>query len=178
MDTMPTKIYPVEGFAMLMVGFLFLYFFDKWIIKKDKPHHSLAFHDKNASLIKRAWHSFLWMVEIFCGLYLIRGVRTNGEPFRRATTTEKRLGGCFMIVIPLLMLLIMTNTKSFDSIVDALMYGRCSMLWFYIGYIAVISGGVLLGIFIAPRIPLFVSVPLAVMSWGALAWLLVARHLV
>jgi hypothetical protein len=176
-DSSSNRLGPVAGFTLLVAFFLFIYYFDKWVIKRDKPHRTLAFHDKNASLGKRAWHSFLWMVEIFLGTYLWRRVNTNGEPFRKATTTEKRVGGCFMVLFPSAMILIACKAKSLDPLINFLMYGHYPLILLYVGYIALITAVVLFAIFVAPKIPLFVSAPLAVISWAAIIWLLFTGHI-
>jgi hypothetical protein len=177
-DNSSNRLGPVAGFALLAMIFLCIYFFDKWVIKRDKPHRTLAFHDKSASLGKRAWHSFLWVIEIFLGFYLFRNFNTKGKPFRKTTTTEKRVGGCFMVIFPSLMILISRHTKSLNPMLDFLMYGHYPIILLYIGYIALITVGVFFAIFVAPKIPLFVSASLAVISWTAIIWLLFTGHMV
>ena len=161
----------------MVIVFFSIIFFDKLVMKRDKPRDLVARHDRNAPLIKRAWHSFLWMVEIFTGSYLGRAVHTNKEPFRRATLIEKRYGSCFMAILPLTGIFISRYSKSFDPLLDSFMYGHRSMLWFYLGFI-LFAG--CMGVFmtvIVPKIPLFVSVPIAIVSWLTIAWLGFTGHL-
>lgn len=177
-DSSSNRLGPVAGFALLVMIFLCIYFFDKWVIKRDKPHRSLAFHDKTAPLGKRAWHSFLWMIEMFLGVYLIRNINTHGEPFQKATVTERRVGGCFMALFPSLAILLARKAKSLDFMSNFLMYGHYGIILFYLGYIALITIGWLFAIFVAPKIPLFISAPLAVISWMAIIWLLFTGQMV
>ncbi len=165
------KLQPVEAIVLLVIVILFIFFFDKLVVRRDKPHHSSTRHARNIPLAKRAWHSFLWMVEIFTSLYFYRTINPGEEPFRRATLTEKRYGSCFMTLVPLLGISVSRYSKSIDALADSFMYVQRSMLWFYLGFIAfAVVAGVFITV-IAPKIPLFVSAPMAIASWLALAWL-------
>jgi hypothetical protein len=73
------------------------------------------------------------MIEFFCGAYFLRGIRSYDEPFRKATETEKRVGGCFMALRPDFFALVMSHAESFGAMVDSMMFGRASMGWLYLG---------------------------------------------
>ena len=168
------KPHPVEGIIILIVLVVVLVCFDKWVIRSGKTHtrhyKSNRILKRERSLSKRFGHSILQMVEIFCGAYFCRGVRSIDETFRKATGTEKRVGGCFMALWPLVLALMTNHTDSFGAMVDSMMYGRHWMGWLYLGYMALIGSALFFAIKIAPKIPLLVSVPAAVASWLFLAW--------
>ena len=162
------KPHPVEGIILFLILFLAIICFNKWVIQSEKRHERHYKPDKilkrERSVSKRFWYSILQMIDIFCGVYFWR-VRWNDEPFRRATETEKRVGGCFMVLWPATLAITMSNSKSFDKIIDSMMYGHLWLGWFYLSFITLIGGGVVFRFKVAPKIPLFVSVPLAAVSW-------------
>jgi hypothetical protein len=99
------KPHPVDGFIGLLVLVTAINCFNKWVIQSEKTHERHYKSDKvlkrQRSLSKRFGHPILQIIEFFCGLYFFRGIRSFDEPFRKATETEKRAGGCFMALLPL-----------------------------------------------------------------------------
>ena len=174
------KPHPVEGVIGLITIIAAIICFDKWVIRSEKTHQRHYKPDKilKRSPSKRFWYSFLQMIEFFCGAYFCRSIRLNDEPFQKATQTEKRVGGCFMALWPLVLTFATIHTKSFDQMIDSMIYGRHWMGWFYLGYMALIGNAVFFAIKIAPKIPLSVSIPIALVSWPILAWVVWTHNLI
>jgi len=176
------KPHPVEGIILFLIFILAIFCFNKWVIQSEKRHERHYKPDKilkresNAS--KRFWHSSLQLIDVLCGIYFWRGLRWNDEPFRKATETEKRVGGCFMALWPLFLAFMMCHTESFGATVDSMIYGHHWMGWFYLGFIALVGSGMFFAIKVAPKIPLFVSIPLALVSWAILAWIVRAHNFI
>jgi hypothetical protein len=72
----------------------------------------------------------------------------------------------------------MSDIEPFDAMVDSMMYGRHWMGWFYLGYIVLLGYGVFFAIKVAPKVPLFISIPIAMVSWPILAWVVWKHHLI
>jgi hypothetical protein len=174
------KPHPVEGFIGLLVLVAAIICFDKWVIRSEKTHERHYKPDKilKRSPSKRFWYSFLQMIEFFCGAYFCRSIRLDDEPFRKATETEKRVGGCFMALWPLFLAFMMSHTESFGAMVDSMMYGHHWMGWFYLGSIVLLGSGVFFAIKVAPKVPLFISIPIAIVSWPILAWVVWTHNLI
>jgi hypothetical protein len=168
------KPHLVGGVVLLMSLVIFIVCFDRLVVKKDSgTQRKIRLRQnilKKASLPKRFWYSVLQIVDLFVGLYFCRGTTLNNKPYRKATETEKRVGGCFMVLWPFIMTLMMGHTDSFGAMVDSMMYGRHWIGWLYLGYMALIGSALFFAIKIAPKIPLQISVPAAVISWLFLAW--------
>ena|ERR1017187_434446 len=150
--------------------------------RHEKTHERHSQSDKilkkETALSKWLKRSALQAIDLFCDLYFLRGVRSRDEPFRKATETEKRVGASFMALWPLLLAFMMSRTESFGEMVDSMIYGRRWMGWFYLGFIALVGGGIFFAVKIAPKIPLFVSIPIAIVSWLMLIFVLCAHHLI
>ncbi len=168
------KPHPVESCIGLLILAGAIYCFDKWVIRSEKRQQRHYQSDKalkkRKTFSQKVGYESLRMVDVFCGVYFRRGVNMNEEPFRKATLTEKRVGGCFMFFLPAFLMFVMSNDKSFDKMVDSMMYGHVWMGWFYVGWITLVGAGIVFAVKVAPKIPLFVSVPLALVSWLVLAW--------
>ena len=166
------KPHPVEGVIMLLAGFFFIFCFDKWVIQRERHRpHSIA--PKRSG--KRVQHTVLQLIDFFVGLYFWR-FRVQDEPFRKATETEKRTGACFMVLFPAAMALMLTHTQKVDAYVDSMTTGRHWIGWLYISFMAVIGGAAVFGLTVAPKIPLSVTVPAAVLSWLTMGWVIWTRH--
>jgi hypothetical protein len=109
-------------------------------------------------------------IDLFVGLYIPRRVRWEEQPFQKATRWEKRFGGLFMVIIPAIFLCVAAGLKDFDRALDSMMYGHHSIIWLYVGFF--VFAGAMLGIVlvVGPKIPLFVTVPVAILMWAILAW--------
>ena len=167
------KPHPAEGCIGLIILVAAVFCFDKWVVRSEKRHERHYQPNKASkppSLSQKVGYEALRMIDIFCGVYFRRGMRMNEKPFRKATETERRVGSCFMFFLPAFFTLVMSNDKYLDEMVDSMMYGHVWMGWFYVGWIALIGGGVIFAIKVAPKIPLSISVPSAVASWLVLAW--------
>jgi hypothetical protein len=173
------KPHPVEAFFGLLILVAVIVCFDKWVIRSEKTHERHYKPDKilKRSPSKRFWYSFLQMIEFFCGAYFYRSIHLN-EPFKKATKNEKRVDGCFMALWPLFLAFMLNHTDSFGAMVDSMIYGRHWMGWFYLGSTVLLGSGVFFAIKIAPKIPLFISVPIAVASWPILAWVVWKHDLI
>lgn len=171
------KPHPVETIVGLIIYITAIFCFDKWVIRSEKTHERHYKSDKvlkrERSFWKRHWHSFLQIVEVFVGLYFWRGLRSNDEPFRKATQTEKRVGGCFMTFLPFFFMTVLFKNNLIDKIIDEMT--KCH-LWAIglvsICFFAAVSAGLGFRFYIAPKIPLSVSVPFALLNWLLLAWLI------
>jgi hypothetical protein len=176
------KSNPVEGIVGLIAIIAAIICFDKWVIRGGKSHERHYKPDKvlrgESSSSKKFGYSILQMIEFFCGVYFCRPVRSFDEPFRKATQTEKRVGGCFMALWPLVLALVANGTGSIGDMVDSFIYGRYWMGWFYLGYVALIGSVVFFAIKIAPKIPLFISIPISLVSWPIFAWIIWKRDLI
>jgi hypothetical protein len=176
------KPHPVEGIILFLILFLAIICFNKWVIRSEKTHERHYKSDKvlkrERSLSNRFWYSILQIIEFFCGAYFRRGTCSLDEPFRKATVTEKRVGGCFMVLWPLFFAFMTSHTESFGAMVDSMTYGHLWMGWFYIGFITLIGSAVVFLIKVAPKIPLFVSGPLAAASWLVLFWVVWKHNLI
>jgi hypothetical protein len=64
------------------------------------------------------------------------------------------------------------------AMVDSMMYGRHWMGWFYLGSTVLLGSGVFFAIKIAPKIPLSISIPIALISWPILAWVVWTHNLI
>ena len=170
-----SKRNPVEGIALFVLCVIAIIWLNKVLGKGTQTEANVSPNQiprEKLPLAKRFWRSILQMIDFFCSIYFRWGFRPNDEPFRRATKSEKRVGGCFMALLPAFFAVVMTHTQSFDAMVDSMMYGHVWMGWFYLGFIAVVGGGVWFAIKVAPKIPLYVSVPVAMVTWPILAWFL------
>jgi hypothetical protein len=109
-------------------------------------------------------------IDVLVGYYVPRRVRWDQEPYRKATGSEKRFGGLFMIIIPAIFLAVVVGHKYFDKAVNSMMYGRHSITWLYVGFFVLAGGiGLILPI-VGPKISLRASIPVAVLLWAILAW--------
>jgi magnesium-transporting ATPase (P-type) len=97
-------------------------------------------------------------------------VKWNQDPYRKATEAQKRESALFMVFCPIAFLVLFGNRKYFDSWVDSMMYGHHSIIWFYLAFIGIVCLAVFIMPKIAQKIPLFISVPVAVAMWLIFGW--------
>ena len=95
----------------------------------------------------------------------IRRIRWDQDPYQKADLSQKRAAALFMALSPIFFLIFFGRRKSFDSWVDSMMYGRHSIIWFYLAFIGTVCFALVIGYKVAPKIPLFVSIPMAIMAW-------------
>jgi hypothetical protein len=113
---------------------------------------------------------FLRTIDVLMAIRFGRSVRWDKEPFQKATKAQSLYGGLFMAVLPIFFLIFMGNYKSFDAALNSMIAGRHSIIWLYVGTFVLVGGiGGLLFV-IAPKTPLFVSVPIAIVMWPILGW--------
>ena len=75
-----------------------------------------------------------------------------------------------MALWPVSLLIFFGNGKTFDGWVDSMMYGRHSIIWLYLAIISVVCVALVIGFKVAPKIPLAVSIPVAVVMWPLFLW--------
>jgi len=109
-------------------------------------------------------------IDVFVAIYERQGIRWNEEPFQRASETQKRVGGLFMAIFPISLFILFKNEKFFGAWVDSMMYGRHSIIWFYLVYIGLVCCALLIAFKIAPKIPLSCSAPVAIVAWPPFLW--------
>jgi hypothetical protein len=97
-----------------------------------------------------------------------RIVRWDEEPFQKSSEAQKRVGGLFMALFPILFLIFLMNAKLVDSWVDSIL--RSSVAWLYLGFIGGVCFALLIAFKVAPKIPLIISVPIAVVAWPIFLW--------
>jgi hypothetical protein len=102
--------------------------------------------------------------------YFPRRVRWDEEPLQKATEVQKRVGGLFMALWPISLLIFFLNRKFFDSWVDSMIYGRHSIVWFYLAFIGAVCFALLIAFKVAPKIPLYLSIPVAIAAWPIFLW--------
>ena len=98
-----------------------------------------------------------------------RRVRWDEEPYQKSSEAQRRVGGLFMALLPILSLIFIKNAKLVDSWVDSML--RSSVAWLYLGFIGGVCVALLIAFKVAPKIPLFLSVPIAVVAWPVLLWI-------
>jgi hypothetical protein len=107
-------------------------------------------------------------IDVCVGLYMPRPVRWKEEPFRKATDFEWRLGWFVVASAPIIMLI--PCSESVRTIIDSAEHH--SVVWLYVGFI---GGGLLyfLCLFkIGPKVPLYFSIPVAIVGLIYCIWLL------
>ena len=97
-----------------------------------------------------------------------RRVRWDEEPFQKSSEAQKRVGGLFMALFPISFLILSENIKLVDSWMDSIL--RNSVAWLYVGFIGGVCFALLIAFKVAPKIPLIVSVPIAVVAWPVFLW--------
>jgi len=97
-----------------------------------------------------------------------RIVRWDEEPYQKSTETPKRIGGLFMAIFPISFLILLKNIKLVDSWMDSIL--RSSVAWLYLGFIGGVCFALLIAFKVAPKIPLVVSVPVALVAWPVFLW--------
>jgi hypothetical protein len=65
-------------------------------------------------------------------------------------------------------LIFLKNAKLVDSWVELML--RSSVAWLYLGFIGGVCFALLIAFKIAPKIPLIISVPIAVVAWPVFLW--------
>jgi len=97
-----------------------------------------------------------------------RRIRWDEEPFKKSSESQRRVGGLFMALFPISFLIFLKNAKLVDSWVASML--RSSVAWLYLGFIGVACFAVFIAFKIAPKIPLIISVPIAVLAWPTVLW--------
>lgn len=120
-------------------------------------------HQQNAVL-----RTILRAVDVIVSMFLGLSIRWDKEPFRKATRIDWRVGWFFVACFPICMLAFGGN-PSFPSILDVA--DRYSTIWLYVGFIgfAMIGAAVLMKI--GPKVPLYLSIPVALTAWIYTVWL-------
>lgn len=112
----------------------------------------------------------LRVMDVLAAGYILRRVHWDKDPYQKATEPEKSSGGLFMVLFPIGFYILLKNTKSLDAWMNSMMYGRHSIAWLYVAWIGVACLGVFIMLKIGPKIPLFISVPIAVVAWPTFLW--------
>lgn len=73
-----------------------------------------------------------------------------------------------MALLPISFLIFLTNAKLVDSWMESML--RSSVAWLYLIFIGGVCFALLIAFKVAPKIPLIVSVPIAVVAWPVLLW--------
>jgi len=110
-------------------------------------------------------------IDMFVAFYMPRPVHWNEEPFQKATGTQWRLGWFFVACMPIFMLVIASN-NSIHSFLDSAADGRHSVIWLYVGFFGIILIAIICWFKIGPKVPLYVSIPVAIVAWIYCIWLL------
>jgi hypothetical protein len=97
-----------------------------------------------------------------------RLVRWDKEPYQKATLTQKRVGGLFMALFPISFLILFQNINFFDSWLNSML--NSSIAWLYLAFIGMVCFALLIAFKVAPKIPLLVSVPIALVAWPLFLW--------
>jgi hypothetical protein len=107
-------------------------------------------------------------IDVIVSLRSGRIVRWDKEPYQKATQTQKRVGGLFMALFPILFLIFLQNIKLFDSWINSMLHN--SVAWLYLAFIGGVCFALLIAFKVAPKTPLIVSVPIAVVAWPLFLW--------
>ncbi|HSY74906.1 MAG TPA: hypothetical protein VK810_05505, partial [Dongiaceae bacterium] len=99
-----------------------------------------------------------------------RRPQMDKDPFQKATGEQKRIGGFFMAVFPIFAAIFFGWISL--CVVVAEHYGRFSLILLYIVLLCVTYYSVAVSIKVAPKIPLSVSVPISIVSWSPIAWMI------
>lgn len=75
-----------------------------------------------------------------------------------------------MALLPISFLILLKNDKLFGSWVDSMLNGQHSIAWLYLGFIGGVCLALVIAFKVAPKTPLFISVPIAVVAWPAILW--------
>ena len=97
-------------------------------------------------------------------------IHWDRDPYPKATEAQKRVSGLFMALFPIAYLIFSENEKLFESWMDSMMYGHRSIIWLYLGVAGMVCFAFVVGSKVAPKIPLFISVPIAIMAWPIFLW--------
>ena len=122
-------------------------------------------HNKFVRFILRA-------VDLIAAFYSRRlsQVRWDQDPYQKATKSQKRESALFIALFPIAGLFFFGNLKYFDSWVDSMIYGHHSIIWFYLAFTGIVCLAVFFFPVIAQKIPLFISVPPAIVAWPIFLW--------
>jgi len=112
------------------------------------------------------------MIDVVVSVSLPSGrrIRWDQNPYQKADKTEKRAAGLFMALCPIAFLIFFGNVNYFESWVDSMIYGHHSIIWFYMAFIGVVCFAVFIMPKVASKIPLFISIPIAVVMWLIFGW--------
>jgi quinol-cytochrome oxidoreductase complex cytochrome b subunit len=109
-------------------------------------------------------------IDVLISFRTMRTVRWDQDPFQKSNKGKWRSGWIFLATVPIFMVIFTTNS-SIHSFIDSVTERRRSVVWFYMAFI----GFVLLGVFgwikIGPKIPLYISIPAAIVAWFYCVWL-------
>jgi hypothetical protein len=73
-----------------------------------------------------------------------------------------------MALFPICFLIFLDNAKFFDSWINSMLHR--SVAWLYLAFIGGVCFALFIAFKVAPKIPLFVSVPTAVVAWPLFLW--------
>jgi hypothetical protein len=110
----------------------------------------------------------LRMIDVMVSFRSGRIVRWDEEPYQKSTETQKRIGGLFMALFPISFLILFKNIRLVDSWMNSLL--RSSVAWLYFGFIGGVCFALFIALKVAPKIPLLVSVPIALVAWPVFLW--------
>jgi hypothetical protein len=118
---------------------------------------------------KKVWRAFLWLVEVLISFRLHRPLTPlTEEPFQRATAVEWRRGLLFVASFPLGILLMILGPVG-----RWLEFASPAMLWVSFVILVLLGGyGLLL---IGPRVPVFASIVIGVLTWPFTIWYALSR---
>lgn len=97
-------------------------------------------------------------------------VHWNADPFQNATKRKKRFGGLFMAVLPAFVALFFGWLSLSMTIAEK--HGRFSLILLYVALLCVSYYVIAVSLRIAPKTPLSVSVPIAIVTWASVAWMI------
>lgn len=118
-------------------------------------------HNKFVRFILRA-------IDVLVSFRSGRIVRWNEEPLQKSSEAEKRFGGLFMALFPICVLIFLKNDTLVDSWIDSML--KSSVAWLYLAFIGGVCIALLIAFKVAPKIPLIMSVPFAVVAWPIVLW--------
>jgi hypothetical protein len=110
-------------------------------------------------------------IDVCVAFYVPRPVHWKDEPFQKATGTQWRLGWFFIACMPIFMGFFVSS-NSIHSFVNSAGDGRHSVVWLYVGFIGIVLISIFCWLKIGPKVPLYVSIPVAIVAWIYCIWLL------
>jgi hypothetical protein len=115
--------------------------------------------------------TILRVIDVLISFYAGGRTHWNQDPYQPADKTQWRLGWFLVMGVPIVML-IFVNNSSIGSFLDSTTNGQRSMVWLYIFLIGSVMACAICWLMIGPKVPLFISVPIAIVAWILCAWFL------